>query len=103
MKLHVYETRVYEVEVEDPKDGFEIAAALQGCVMATITYWECPQHDDHIFDVDDWRVLPDENDIGWQGKVAHCPYDGRELRLVTARILTISELMNDRREKNGEY
>jgi len=48
--------------------------------QAIIRYWQCPQNPEHVFDWDDWRVLPDENSIGWRGTVARCPYDHREMR-----------------------
>lgn len=51
-----------------------------------VAYWQCPQNPEHIYESDDWRVLPDENSTGWRGTYARCPKDGRELGRKTAVI-----------------
>ena len=43
------------------------------------------QSAEHVFDWDDWRVLPDEDSIGWRGNQARCPYDHREMRSEVTR------------------
>jgi len=51
-------------------------------------YWQCPQNPEHLFDLDDWRVLPadvDElNATKWFK--AWCAYDGRELEKHYAEV-----------------
>jgi len=54
--------------------------------QATILYWVCPQNSAHYFDIDDWRVLPDENSIGWRGRFARCPHDGRVMEAVITTV-----------------
>jgi hypothetical protein len=44
-----------------------------------VQYWQCPQNPEHVFDIDDWRVLPTETVNQWRGTIAHCAFDRREL------------------------